>query len=115
MKIYGTVGKLIDRYGDPPKSVIGLINVALMRNTAASLGITEISQRGENLLFYIKHPTIEQIKSLSTAFKGSVLFNSTQKSYISVKIPPKTKSADLMEKVLDIMSSAGSVNEATKE
>ena len=107
--------ELIDRYGDPPKSVIGLINVALMRNTAASLGITEISQRGENLLFYIKRPTMEQIKSLSTAFKGSVLFNSTQKSYISVKIPPKTKSSDLMEKVLDIMSAAGNNDEAIKE
>lgn len=98
--------ELIDRYGDPPKSVIGLINVALMRNTAASLGITEISQRDENILFFIKHPTMEQIKRLSSEFKGRVLFNSTQKPYISVKLAPKQKSPELMEKVLEIMVAA---------
>lgn len=41
--------RLIDRYGEPPKSVTGLIEAALLRNTAAALGITEIQQRKENL------------------------------------------------------------------
>lgn len=98
--------EFIDRYGDPPKSVMGLINVALMRNTASSLGITEISQRGENLLFFIKSPTMEQIKRLSSSFKGRVLFNSTQKPYISVKLAPKEKAPDLMQNVLNIMVTA---------
>ena len=107
--------ELIDRYGDPPKSVIGLISVALMRNTASSLGITEISQRGENILFFIKNPTMEQIKNLSTTFKGRVLFNSTQKPYISVKLAPKEKSPELMEKVLDIMSNTENINEKSSD
>ena len=34
--------ELIDRFGEPPASVKGLIDVALIRNTAASLGIYEI-------------------------------------------------------------------------
>lgn len=95
--------ELIDRYGEPPKSVMGLINVALMRNMASSLGITEISQRNENLLFFIKAPTMEQIGKLSANFKGRVLFNSTKKPYISVKLLPKEKVPELMEKVLEIM------------
>lgn len=98
--------ELIDRYGEPPKSVTGLISVALMRNTAASLGITEISQRGENLLFYIAKPSMEQIKELSSQLKGRVLFNSMQKPYICVKLVPKQKAPQLMEQVLDIMSKA---------
>ena len=36
--------ELIDRFGEPPASVKGLIDVALIRNTAASLGIYEIKQ-----------------------------------------------------------------------
>ena len=97
------IDELIDRYGDPPKSVIGLINVSLLRNTASSLGITEISQRNDNILFYIKHPNMEQIKNLSANFKGRVLFNSTQKPYISVKLLPKEKAPALMEKVINLM------------
>jgi transcription-repair coupling factor (superfamily II helicase) len=98
------VDELIDRYGEPPKAIIGLINVALLRNTASSLGISEISQKGENLLFYIKNPSIEQISRLSAAFKGRVLFNNLNKPYISVKLAPKEKAVDLMQAVLDIMT-----------
>ncbi|MEG1436668.1 MAG: transcription-repair coupling factor, partial [Oscillospiraceae bacterium] len=44
--------ELIDRFGEPPESVLGLIEVSLLRNTAAQLGIYEIGQRGDNLLLY---------------------------------------------------------------
>ena len=96
--------ELIDRYGEPPKAIIGLVHVALMRNTAASLGITEICQRGESLLFYVKAPSLEAISRLSAKLKGRVLFSSLDKPYISVKLAAKEKSADLMQTVLDILS-----------
>ena len=95
--------ELIDRYGEPPKAIIGLVNVALMRNTASALGITEITQRGENLLFYIKAPSMEQISRLSGAYKGRVLFNCLDKPYISLKLGAKEKISDLMQAVLDIL------------
>ena len=98
------IDELIDRYGDLPKSVTGLINIALMRNTAAKLGITEITQRNDNILFYINQPDIDQIKRLSTAFKGRVLFNSTSKPYISIRLDKKEKASDLMENVINIMA-----------
>ena len=44
--------ELIDRYGDPPRTVNNLISVALLRAAAADNGITEISQKGASLLFY---------------------------------------------------------------
>ncbi|MEG0615424.1 MAG: TRCF domain-containing protein, partial [Oscillospiraceae bacterium] len=98
------IDELIDRYGDPPKAIIGLVNVALMRNTASRLGITEITQRGDNLLFFILSPTMEQISRLSSAYKGRVLFNSLKNSYISIKLLPNEKNSDLMQKVLELMS-----------
>ena len=96
--------ELIDRYGDPPKPVIGLVNVALLRNTASALRITEITQRGENLLFYTQTLTEQQLKALSSNFKGRILFNGSGKSYFSVKILPKQKTPELMAQVLDILS-----------
>ena len=49
--------ELIGRYGEPPKAILGLLTVALLRNRAAQLGITEITQRNQTLYFYIEHPT----------------------------------------------------------
>lgn len=42
--------ELIDRYGSPPKSVQGLVDVSLVRVTAARVGIAEIVQRGDQLI-----------------------------------------------------------------
>ena len=44
--------ELIDRYGSPPKSVQGLVDVSLVRVTAARVGIAEIVQRGDQLILY---------------------------------------------------------------
>lgn len=99
--------ELTDRYGEPPLAVMGLINIALMRNTASKLGITEITQRGDWLYFYIKSPTIEQITNLRQAYRHRVDFVDVKKPHIRVRLlqkPNKQKSSELMKEVLDIMS-----------
>ncbi len=98
--------ELIDRYGDPPKSVIGLIDVSLLRNKAAHLGITEISQKNGSMYFYTEYLTAEQIASLVQAYKGKITFNGSGKSYVSVKIQPKVKPFDMMKQVVDIIDAA---------
>ena len=88
-------------------AVMGLINIALMRNTASKLGITEITQRGDWLYFYIKSPTIEQITNLRQAYRQRVDFEDVKKPHIRVRLlqkPNKQKSSELMKEVLDIMS-----------
>ncbi|MFT3950421.1 MAG: transcription-repair coupling factor [Oscillospiraceae bacterium] len=102
------IDELIDRYGEPPKSVMGLINVALMRNTASSLGITEISQRNDSLFFFIKQPQVAQILSLSKKYKGRISFSDSTRPYISVALdkPAKQKAPDLMAEVLAAMKEA---------
>ena len=44
--------ELFDRYGDVPDSVMGLIDISLLRVMAASVGINEVVQRKDNLMFY---------------------------------------------------------------
>lgn len=98
--------ELIDRYGEPPKSVQGLITVSRLRNTAAQLGITEINQRGGSMLFYMEHPTAEMIGALSRKYRGRVQFGSVGKPYLGVELagePP----LELFREVLDVLGKAG--------
>ena len=96
------IDELIDRYGDPPKSVVGLIDVSLLRNKAAHLGITEISQRNGAMYFYTEYVSTDQIAALQKAYKGRIAFNGAGKSYVSVKISPKTLPFDMMIETVDI-------------
>ncbi len=43
--------EIIDRYGDPPKGVINLIDIALMRANAKKAGIYDIRQKGGEIHF----------------------------------------------------------------
>ncbi len=96
------IDELIDRYGDPPKSVVGLIDVSLLRNKAAHIGITEISQKNGAMYFYTNYVSTEQIAALSAAYKGRITFNGMGKSYVSVKISPKIRPFDMMRETVEI-------------
>ncbi len=100
------VDELIDRYGEPPKAVMGLIEVSLLRNRAAHLGITEISQKNAQMYFYTQFLTIDQIQALSAAYKGKITFNGSGKSYVSVKIDPKKRPFEMMKEAVSIIASA---------
>lgn len=97
------IDELIDRYGDPPKSVIGLIDVSLLRNKAAKLGITEITQKNAAMQFYTEYLNDAQIAGLSKAYKGKIVFNGTGRSYVAVKISPKVKPFDMMRDTVEII------------
>lgn len=43
--------ELIDRYGEPPKTVMNLINIAQIKNTASKLGIVEINAKRTTVNF----------------------------------------------------------------
>ena len=97
------IDELIDRYGEPPKSVTGLLKVAMLRNTAIELGITEITQRNGCLVFYTVLVTAQQLLDLSDSFNGRVSFTEIKKPNVSVRIEKNENPVKLMEKVLSIM------------
>ena len=97
------VDEFIDRYGDPPKAVMGLINVALMRNSASALGIKEIRQAGESVYFYVDSPEVTQITALMKKYKSRVKFNDKQKPYIAVTLTKHQKPSVLMNEVIGVM------------
>jgi len=60
------LSELIDRYGDPPKQVLALTSVAMMRSEASKLGIKEISQKEGWLNLKLSDFSLDSISSLFT-------------------------------------------------
>ena len=94
--------ELIDRFGEPPEAVKGLIDVALLRNRAGLLGISEIKQQGGALLLYKNGMDMEQVGRLVKKLPGRVLLSAGSRPYLSVKLqnqPPM----EALSQALDVM------------
>lgn len=91
--------ELIDRFGEPPKAVKGLIDVALLRNTASQLGFTEITQKGASLMFVPEKLDMRLASELAGALNGRVFVNAGTKPYISVKMEKGQNALDTMREV----------------
>ena len=78
--------ELIDRYGDPPRSVQGLVDISLVRVTAARAGVEEIVQKGENLILYSNVIGPRQLGALMDALPHRVLYNAVARPYISLHV-----------------------------
>ena len=100
------IDELIDRFGEPPKTVLGLIDIALIRNRCISLGIYEISQRGTVLLIFLQKIEPLSLAMLSKLMRGRVMISAAKtKPYLSVKLADHTATQTLDE-VLKILESA---------
>ena len=73
--------EIIDRYGDPPKGVLNLIDIALMRAQARQAGIKDIRQKAGYVLFTLTSLNFEAVSALCAEpdYKTRVLFVATAK------------------------------------
>ena len=92
--------ELIDRFGDPPAAVRGLIDIALLRGSASRLGVTEVKQQGEAILLYMAQLDMEQVGALVKRMRGRVLVSAGSRPYLSVKLqgrPPLEVLSEVLE------------------
>lgn len=68
--------EIVDRYGDPPKGVMNLIDVALLRAEAAGCGICDISQKSDQLRFTSVQANFEAVSVMCAEpdYKGRLFF-----------------------------------------
>ena len=95
--------EIVDRYGDPPKGVMNLIAIALLRARAASSGIVEISQKGSTLSVSLGVFDFAAVSALceEPAFKGRIFFVSGKIPAISVKLKPGEDALKLSQQLVD--------------
>ena len=104
--------ELIDRFGEPPASVKGLIDVSLMRNTASRMGITEITQKNNEIVFSLSRVDMKMIGSLVSQMRGRVLLSAGQKPYLTVKIADQQTPLEAMRQILSAMDMADAPTES---
>ena len=73
--------EIIDRYGEPPKGVLNLVEIALLRANARSVGICDTRQKGGDVQFTMTNFDFEVIGALcnDADYKNRLQFVATAK------------------------------------
>ena len=68
--------EIVDRYGEPPKGVLNLIDIALLRAKARQVGIKDIRQKAGDVLFTLTNLNFEAVGALCNDpdYKARVTF-----------------------------------------
>ena len=103
--------EFIDRFGEPPQSVRGLVDVALIRNRAARCGVYEVKQRKDALSVYVKDIKPKHISLLSATFRRNAFIGADKgKQYVTVRLMNKTP-IEILGEIVTIFESSLEVNQ----
>lgn len=81
------IDEFIDRFGEPPESVKGLVDVALIRNRAAKAGVYEVKQRQDAIAVFVSDIKPKHITALSAVFRRRAFIGSDKgKQYVVIKL-----------------------------
>lgn len=88
--------ELLDRYGDAPKSVLALLDVALLRAAAAKVGITEITQKEARVRFALGEVDLKQLSAVCgmKKYHSRLRLGAGAAPALTLTLPPK---ADVLE------------------
>lgn len=104
------IDELIDRFGEMPSSVLGLITISLMRNTAIAQGIYEISRNGDTIKLFIENLDMAKITALAQKMRGRITVSAAGKPHIAIKIHMGEDQLTILKKALEIMESTEKEN-----
>ena len=91
------IDEVIDRFGEPPRSVFNLILLALLKNKAGEAGISEILQKQETLYFSLENFEYEYFSSLveEPQYKNRLKLEVGKTPKVSLRILAKEKATDV--------------------
>ena len=94
--------ELIDRYGEPPRPVLALLDVALLRAAAAKAGVSDITQKQDMLRFTLAvfHPeALVKVCGLAK-YKFRLTLSAGETPMLTLKLKPN---ADVLETALELV------------
>lgn len=97
------IDELCDRFGDPPKAVMGLIDIALFRSRAAANGIYEITQMPGALKLKVSEIKEEQVARLCDGLKGRVFLVPAEEPYYTVKLLKGQSVSAALKEIAEIL------------
>ncbi|MBQ1263901.1 MAG: transcription-repair coupling factor, partial [Oscillospiraceae bacterium] len=80
--------EIVDRYGDPPRGVMNLIDIALLRARAAASGIIEITQKAGAVRFVLANFDFNVISAVCAeeAFQKRIFFSAEKHPVLTVRL-----------------------------
>ena len=80
--------EIVDRYGDPPRGVMNLIAIALLRARAATCGITEITQKDASVIFTLASMDFSAISAIcgEAEYRSRIFFDAGRSPALTLKL-----------------------------
>jgi transcription-repair coupling factor (superfamily II helicase) len=91
--------ELLDRFGDIPQSTLNLIDIALIRNLAQSIGISEITQKGKDVHLIFDEPDLKVVSGVLSLpeYKNKAVFRAASKPELILQNSAGDRAAPLKE------------------
>ncbi|MBR7071384.1 MAG: transcription-repair coupling factor [Clostridia bacterium] len=97
------IDELCDRFGEPPKPVMGLIHVATVRNLAAAAGITEITNTRDRVLLHAVSPNPKVMAGLSGAFGAQFSVLAEKETVYAVRLAKGQTLTDIVDRLAAVL------------
>ncbi len=94
------IDELCDRFGEPPKAVMGLIDIAILRNKAAENKIAEITSNGNSAILKISSIQPEVMHKLSEKYGNRFMLNVSGKPMYTIKLLKNQKMSDFITELI---------------
>ena len=79
------IDEFIDRFGEPPREVISLVKISLIRALASKFGISKVEGRDSSIVFTMEKPSLEVWSEVFGSFKNISLRPSGQNMAVFYK------------------------------
>ena len=103
------VDEMLDRYGDAPKSVLALLDVALLRAAAAKVGITDITQKESKVQFTLGDMDLERLAAVCgmKKYRTRLRLGAGSTPCMMLHLQPKEDVLEQCMELIDTFSGAG--------
>ena len=93
------IDELCDRFGEPPQSVMGLIDIAVLRNKAAAADIAEITGTTNTAILHINSIKPEVMAKLSAFFGNRFMLNASGKPVYTIRLSKGQRMSQLVNEL----------------
>ncbi|MBR2044489.1 MAG: transcription-repair coupling factor [Clostridia bacterium] len=97
------IDELCDRFGEPPKTVMGLIDIALLRNKAIAADIYEIVREGEAVALRMRTFNQETFLRLGGVFGERMRLLPVEQPVISIKLKKGQNLSAVIKEIVDAL------------
>lgn len=96
--------ELCDRFGDPPKAVTGLIDIALLRGRAEAAGIAEITGTASAVILHTDKIREQTAAALSSEFGQSFSISAIGEPAYTIRLSRGQKQSDAVTRIAKALS-----------